>query len=256
MAQRGALLVAPSCSRWRKSLTFTTNPSVSYSSSCRRSSWALHHSMICSTRANGPPTEPLAGLTPARSEGIPHDYAPAGHQWLLRNGRKIGVVAQRRFSDRAISDCLRQRCGDGEGAFARCFCNSLTRLRSALVIYTSPRTSKRFGGRCRSLRKRKGRPRTVRMLCVMSSPVSPSPRVAPAPTDRPHTLPLRKRRQFCVRRQTPPSPRQANGERGRRIPQFRLAVSVFDGEHGRIVANMAKPFDRLTAYLLRWTVGG
>ncbi len=58
-------------------------------------------------------------------------------------------------------------------------CDSLRAMKSLLRMTTSPRTSMSRGATPEVLSRLPGTLRTMRMLAVTSSPVSPSPRVEP-----------------------------------------------------------------------------
>jgi hypothetical protein len=69
--------------------------------------------------------------------------------------------------------------GLANGSSLAAILSAFTRANCAVGKYTSPRTSRSFGQSFIRAHKFSGRLLIVRKLAVMSSPVAPSPRVAP-----------------------------------------------------------------------------
>ncbi len=178
MAHRGACDVAPSsrCSAvWS---TLITAPSISQSIECRCSSQLVRNASTSAIESTpvvvvgtGSPAESAHARNPrCESNSIPS--AAPNECTHSRSGREDVT-----FGSFCRSDPAAAFRGFANGRWPLAVSSSFSPSNAFTGKYISPRTSIRAGGSFSS--SFGGTPRTVRTLAVMSSPVTPSPRVAP-----------------------------------------------------------------------------
>ena len=180
-AHRGNLAVLPSSSRWEKSLTFTTAPSMGKENSPRlppiSSMKPSTSSMLEEVRYRSATGKP-SSRSHSRDWSWRESSLPSTC-WTLNTNRLNSrwAVILGSFWRREPAAALR---GFLKGFSSKSSWRSHRRAKLSSDMYTSPRTSKKGTGSLSTL----GTQRMVRMFSVTSSPVTPSPRVEPR-TNRP-----------------------------------------------------------------------
>ncbi len=174
IAQRGARDTIPSVACWSNRSTFTTTPSVSYGSAWRgsrqRSVNAMTASMSSPDARFG-----LTGNPSAANRSSAADWAVTARSsamsWYSQADRRRLAVTAGSCWRRDPAPLLRGLAYRARPASSR---SALIRANSALGMNTSPRASRVAGSGSRF-----GITSIVRRLALTSSPVVPSPRVAP-----------------------------------------------------------------------------
>ena len=188
IAHRGAWLVVPSsrCSSvWS---TLITAPSISQSIECRCSSQCVRNALTSVDRVRAPS---VVGGTGSPAVAGPRPGTPDASRTRRPRRRRTSAptgaaAATPSPSGPSVAASPPRRCAGSRTAAAR--------LRSQLLVQLartpSPGSTSRRGPRSAragpSIESVRGTPRTVRTLAVMSSPIAPSPRVAPC-TSRPRS---------------------------------------------------------------------